>query len=123
MSSSRAALRARAVWVGLGLAGCLSGATGCHRSSLSSFVPSLRVQLSALRSAEGTSASRDRVSWDVAVTGWLRFQPKIAASAVPLRAEWAPEAALAPCAEDDLLCLEEFAEGEHEASALLGELQ
>ena len=74
MSSSRAALRARAVWVGLGLAGCLSGATGCHRSSLSSFVPSLRVQLSALRSAEGTSASRDRVSWDVAVTGWLRFQ-------------------------------------------------
>jgi hypothetical protein len=95
----------------------------CQRSGAASFVPSLRVQLSASRQLEGASGGATSAPWDVSVTGWLRFAPSIAAAAEPLRAEWSPTVDVSPCDLDDTACLEEFAEGEREAAGLLGELE
>jgi hypothetical protein len=67
--------------------------------------------------------ARRRASWDASVVAWLRFQPSIAASGIPVRAEFEPELALIPCELEDLACLEEFTEGEREASPLQGQLE
>jgi hypothetical protein len=61
--------------------------------------------------------------WDATVIAWLRFQPTLAASDIPVRAEFDPEIAAIPCEPEDLSCLEEFTEGERAASLLRGQLE
>ena|GEM_PF-5977453 len=98
-------------------------AAACSRAAAASFVPSLRLQLSARSSDREDSSVRRQVPWDASVIAWLRFEPKIAASGIPLRAEFDPELAAIPCELEDTTCLEEFAEGERESAGVLGELE
>jgi hypothetical protein len=95
----------------------------CQRSSLASFVPSLRIQVSAAHERALEPGGRSSSPWVASVTGSLRFERRVAAAAEPLRAEWSPTVDISPCDLEDVTCLEEFAEGEREASQLLGDLE
>jgi hypothetical protein len=95
----------------------------CQRAAAASFVPSLQVQLRAHQAREGTLVSRENTPWDATIVGWLRFRPTLAASDIPVRAEFDPEVAAIPCELEDLACLEEFSEGEGAASPLQGQLE
>ncbi len=103
---------------------CSLFAAACQRAVVASFVPSLQLQFSAQRSRNNLQqAVQPRAPWDASVVAWLRFQPRIAAASIPLRAEFEPEFAVIPCEIEDLACLEEFAEGERAASQLQGQLE
>lgn len=105
-------------------AACTLFAAACQRRAVvASFVPSLHVQLRAQQSREGILPPPGRNPWDATVVAWLRFAPSVAASGVPVRAEFEPELAVIPCELEDQACLEEFTEGERAASQLQGQLE
>jgi hypothetical protein len=110
--------------VGLGLVSLLL-ATACQqRAALASFVPTLQLRVAAHQARQGVLVTqRRRVPWDGSVTAWLRFEPRLAASNQPTRAEFAAESAVIPCELEDVVCIEEFAEGERTTNSLLGELE
>lgn len=111
------------VRVGLGLVSVLF-VTACQRASLASFVPTLQVRVAAHQARQGLLVTqRRRAPWDGSVTAWLRFEPRLAGSNLPYRAEFAAETAVIPCELEDVACLEEFSEGEQATNSLLGELE
>lgn len=101
----------------------LAALPGCSRATAASFFPKLDIQLTAQHAERALPLVREKAGWHVRVMALLRFQPRIAAQALPARAEFAPESWLAPCDADDPVCLEEAAELEPEMQNLLGELE
>jgi hypothetical protein len=103
------------------LVGMVLSGSACQRSSASSFIPKLHVQLAAAQSRQDSLLARERAAWDLSIVGWLRFQPEIVARSVPARGEFSADLSAAPCELEDAACLEEFAESER--VQLLGELE
>lgn len=98
----------------------LLATSACHRANLASWVPTLHVQFHAQRQERASVQAK----WHASVTGWLRFQPTIAATTEPLRFDMRSEAEVLPCGLEDSLCNEEFIEGEAlGAGSLLGDLE
>ncbi|MFT3927579.1 MAG: hypothetical protein QM778_33915 [Myxococcales bacterium] len=102
---------------------CALFASGCRRAAAASFVPTLQVQLAARQVTRSNLPAQRKAPWDATVIAWLRFTPKIAASSIPMRAEFDVELDVIPCEAEDLTCLEEFAEGERSTTRMLGELE
>jgi hypothetical protein len=90
---------------------------GCAREPWQRAVPAALVPALELRAAYRVAGERA----DLGVGAWLRWTPRAAASAVASQVEQTPAVWLAPCALDDLTCLTELAEAEHEIAAALRE--
>ena len=96
----------------------------CGRPSAASFVPSLELGVTVRRRADADALAReDAQRWDTVALASLRFRALNPAAELPRLGELSPEAWIAPCDEDDVICLQEAAEAEHELAAALGELQ
>lgn len=99
---------------------------GCTRASIASLLPTLDVGLLAQHrrsTGAGLLGERDEQRWAAVAFVGFSFRPLNVASQLPLRAELAPETWIAPCDEDDVLCLEEAISAESELAQALGELQ
>lgn len=98
---------------------------GCSRAGLSSFIPALELRVRAQHHAAAAASDgmRSVQRWDAVAVVSLRFRAQRAAFEPPSRYEMAPEAWVAPCDADDVVCLQEAADAERELSALLGPLQ
>jgi hypothetical protein len=118
---SSAARRIRVTMVGLGLV--LLGA--CGRPGAASCVPTLELGLRLRRRADVDQAlAHDTAQrWDTIAMASLRFRALNPAAELPRLGELSPETWLAPCDEDDVICLQEAAEAERELAAALGDLQ
>jgi hypothetical protein len=103
-----------------------SSLAGCTRASFASLLPTLEVGVVAQRQLDARmqlELDHGQRRWGAVAFVALSFRPVRPASQLPLRAELAPEAWLAPCDEDDVECLQEASAAEHEIAAALGELQ
>jgi hypothetical protein len=94
---------------------CLAG---CAHEPWQRAVPAAFVPALELRAAYRVTEQRTSLG----VGAWLRWTPRAAASAVASQVEQSPAVWLAPCALDDVTCLTEQAEAEHEIAAALREL-
>lgn len=104
---------------------CLAVAA-CGRPAVASLLPLLEVGLSAHRLRSGATdaeLARDAERWQASAFVALRFQPRTAAAALPLRGALAPETWILPCDSEDTICLQEVLEAESELKRALGELQ
>lgn len=121
--AGRARLRRR-IWQ-LSAIGTLLCLSGCARAALSSFLPSLSLGVVAHRLAHADSGTARGATerWDAVALVGLSFRPRPAAAQVPVRGELSPETWIAPCDDDDFICLQEAADAEQELRDAFGELQ
>lgn len=99
---------------------------GCTRASIASLLPTLDVGITAQQRRSrvtGTDADHDERRWAAVAFVGLSFRRMTVAGELPLRAELAPETWIAPCDEDDAICLQEAIVAEREIAQALGELQ
>jgi hypothetical protein len=104
------------------LAGCL---IACGASSSASFLPTVEfgVSLRQRGQADPSALHDARERLDIVAMASLRFRALNPAADLPRLGELLPETWLAPCDDDDVICLQEAAEAERELAAALGELQ
>jgi hypothetical protein len=99
---------------------------GCTRASVASLLPTLDVGITAQHrrsSVTGTEGEHSERRWAAVAFVGLSFRRMTVAGELPLRAELAPETWIAPCDEDDVICLQEAIGAEREIAQALGELQ
>ncbi len=107
-------------WAFCGLVCCLLANSACHRSSLSSLVPTLHIQLQA---KQVRASVLEDLRLSTSISGWLRFQSRVALQEQPLRVDMRAEAEAFPCTVNEVECIEEFSEGESGVTKLLGDLE
>ena len=99
---------------------------GCTRASVASLLPTLEIGIMAQQrraAMAGMELDQAQRRWAAVAFVALSFRRLTVASELPLRTELAPETWIAPCDEDDVVCLEEAIGAERELAAALGELQ
>jgi hypothetical protein len=91
--------------------------SGCVRATAASFVPQLQLSLQARRVAVVSlldANAHEHGRWATTALVALSFTPVRPASQLPTYSELSTLDALSPCAEDDVVCLQETAESESE---------
>lgn len=104
---------------------CL-GSAACGRPAVASVLPLLELGFSAQRLRTdrlGGELDGADQRWRTMAFVALRFEPRIAAADIPLRAELSPETWVLPCDSDDVICLQEALEAEAELASSMGQLQ
>lgn len=95
--------------------------SGCAVAPWQRALPASLVPALQLRAAYRLRHTLGAQHQDLGVGAWLRWTPRAAASSVASQLEQVPAVWLAPCALEDLTCLRELAEAEHEIAAALRE--
>jgi hypothetical protein len=96
---------------------------GCTRASVASLLPTLEIGVTAHQRRSSAAGSEPEQRWAAVAFVGLSFRSLTVAGSLPSRAELAPETWIAPCDEDDVICLQEATGAEQELAQALGELQ